>query len=157
MKLEKKLFLVFFLLAGAFSSCKKEDYDPEKQLAVDDARIKEFITKNNIPAIKDNKSGLYYEIITPGSGGITPTNNSQVTVKYEGRLLNGSIFDKNTTGATFLLGNLITGWQYGIPLVKKGGKIRLIVPSTLAYMDQARVGIPANSVLDFTIELINAQ
>jgi len=157
MMLKQKIFLVLFLVAGAFSSCKKEDYDPDKQLLLDDALIKEFITKNNIPAIKDEKSGVYYEVITAGSGSINYTASTQITVKYEGRLLNGSVFDKNAIGATFSLGNLITGWQVGIPYIQKGGKIRLIVPSTLAYMNKARVGIPANSVLDFTIELINAQ
>ncbi|MCY1531998.1 putative FKBP-type peptidyl-prolyl cis-trans isomerase FkpA [compost metagenome] len=156
MMLKQKIFLILFLITGAFSSCKKEEYNPEKQLAIDDALIKEFITKNSIVAIK-HSSGLYYQIITPGNGNANFTNSTQVTVTYEGRLLNGSVFDKNTSGATFSLGNLITGWQYGIPLIQPGGKIRLIIPSTLAYMDQARTGIPANAVLDFTITLINAR
>lgn len=153
--LKTKILIVLFLAVGAFSSCKKEDYEPEKQLAVDDALIKDFIAKNSIVAIKHN-SGIYYQIIAPGSGNFNYTGGTQVTVNYEGRLLNGSVFDKNT-GATFSLGGLIAGWQIGIPLIQRGGKIRLLIPSTLAYMNQARVGIPENSVLDFTIELTNTQ
>ncbi len=155
--LKTKILLVLFLALGAFSSCKKEEYDPEKQLAVDDALIKDFIAKNSIVAVKDNNSGIYYQIINPGFGVVKYTGATQVTVNYEGKLLNGSVFDKSTSAVTFSLGNLIPGWQIGIPLIQKGGKIRLIIPSTLAYMNQARVGIPENSVLDFTIELTNAQ
>lgn len=147
---------MLFLVVGAFSSCKKEDYNPEQQLTIDDSLIKDFIAKNSIIAIK-HSSGIYYQTLTPETGNVNYTGSTKVTVNYEGRLLNGSVFDKSTTAATFALGNLITGWQIGIPLVKKGGKIRLLVPSTLAYMNQARVGIPKNSVLDFTVELINAQ
>lgn len=147
---------MLFLALGAFSSCKKEDYNPEKQLAVDDALIKDFIAKNSIVALK-HSSGIYYQIIAPGTGNVNYTGATQVTVNYEGKLLSGSVFDKSTAAVTFSLGQLISGWQIGIPLIQKGGKIRLIIPSTLAYMNQARVGIPANSVLDFTIELTNAQ
>lgn len=153
--LKTKILLVLFLALGAFSSCKKEDYEPEKQLAIDDALIKDFIAKNSIVAVKDN-SGIYYQIIAPGTGNVKYSGATQVTVNYEGKLLNGSVFDKNSS-SSFSLGALIPGWQIGIPLIQKGGKIRLIIPSTLAYMNQARVGIPENSVLDFTIELINAQ
>lgn len=154
--LKTKILVVLFLVVGAFSSCKKENYDPEKQLAVDEALIKDFITKNSIVAIK-HSSGIYYQVIAPGTGNFNYTGSTQVTVNYEGRLLNGSIFDKSTSSSTFTLGGLIPGWQVGIPLIQKGGKIRLLIPSTLAYMNEPRVGIPANSVLDFTVELINAQ
>lgn len=150
-----KILVLLLLVVGAFASCKKEDYEPEKQLAIDDALIKEFIAKNSIVAIK-HSSGIYYQVLAPGTGNFNFTGSTQVTVNYEGRLLNGSVFDKNN-GATFTLGGLIPGWQYGIPLIQKGGKIRLLIPSTLAYMNQSRVGIPANSVLDFTVELTNAQ
>ncbi|MES2650621.1 MAG: FKBP-type peptidyl-prolyl cis-trans isomerase [Bacteroidota bacterium] len=154
--LKTKILLVLLLVVGAFSACKKEDYEPEKQLAIDDALIKEFIAKNSIVAIK-HSSGIYYQTLTPETEPVNYTGSTRVTVNYEGRLLNGSVFDKSTSAATFALGNLITGWQIGIPLVKKGGKIRLLIPSTLAYMNQARTGIPENSVLDFTVDLINVQ
>ena len=154
--LKKKIFLVLFIVVGAFSSCKKESYDSAKQLIIDDGLIKDFIAKNSIVAVK-HSSGIYYQILTPGTGNLSYSGSTQVTVNYEGRLLNGSVFDKSSSAVTFSLGGLIQGWQVGIPLIQKGGKIRLLIPSTLAYMNQERVGIPANSVLDFTIELTNAQ
>lgn len=148
---------MLLLVVGVCASCKKDEYDADQQLKIDDAQIVDFIAKNSIVAVK-HESGIYYQIITPGTGNFTFTGSSNVTVKYEGRLLNGSVFDKSTTGATFVLNKLITGWQIGIPLIQKGGKIRLIIPSTLAYRDQSpSASIPANSVLDFTIDLINVQ
>lgn len=148
---------MFLLVIGVVSSCKKEDYDAAKQLAKDDQLIQEFIAKNNIPAQKDDNSGIYYQILNSGSGDAKITTNSQITVSYEGRLLNGSVFDKSSGSVTFILGGLIQGWQIGIPKIQKGGKIRLILPSAQAYKNQPRTGIPANSVLDFTINLINVQ
>lgn len=158
MMLKKKLFVLFLAVVSLSISCKKEDYDPAVQLVKDDQAIQEFIAKNNIPAEK-LPSGVYCQIITPGTGSEIITSTSYVSVNYEGRLLNGSVFDKSSSPVTFNLGNLILGWQYGLieSNVKKGARVRLIVPSTLAYMNKQRVGIPANSPLDFTIDLINVQ
>lgn len=144
-----------FLFVALCSSCKK-DYDADKQARLDDAAIVDFIAKNSIVAVK-HSSGLYYQILTPGSGNVNFTTSTNISVNYEGKLLNGSTFDKSTNTATFPLGNLILGWQKGIPLIQKGGKIRLLIPSGLGYKNEARTGIPANSVLDFTVELVNAQ
>ncbi len=154
---KNKILLALFLIVGAFSSCKKDTYNADEQLKADDKLIVDFIAKNNIAAIK-HSSGLYYQIQAAGTGSATYMSSTNVSVNYEGRLLNGTVFDKSTTTATFPLGNLIVGWQIGIPLIQKGGKIRLIIPSTLAYRNTSpSSAIPANSVLDFTIELINAQ
>ncbi|KQB99961.1 FKBP-type peptidyl-prolyl cis-trans isomerase [Pedobacter sp. Hv1] len=152
--LKTKFFLVLFVCVGVLSSCKK-DYDADKQARIDDAAIVDFIAKNSIVAVK-HSSGLYYQVIAQGSGNDITISNT-VSVNYEGRLLSGSVFDKSTTTATFPLSNLILGWQKGIPLVKKGGKIRLLIPSGLGYKNEARTGIPANSVLDFTVEVVNVQ
>ncbi len=152
--LKKKFFLVLLVCVGAFSACKK-DYDADKQAKIDDAAIVDFIAKNGIIAVK-HSSGLYYQVMAPGSGNEITVSNT-VSVNYEGKLLSGAVFDKSTTTATFALSNLILGWQKGIPLVRKGGKIRLLIPSGLGYKNQPRTGIPANSVLDFTVEVVNVQ
>ncbi len=155
--LKTKILLGLFLIVGVLSSCKKDSYDAEKQAKIDDGLIVDFIAKNSIVAVK-HSSGLYYQIITPGTGTTTYGSSTTVTVNYEGKLLNGTTFDKSTTNVSFPLGNLIQGWQIGIPLIQKGGRIRLIVPSALAYKNQSpSSAIPANSVLDFTIDLISAQ
>jgi FKBP-type peptidyl-prolyl cis-trans isomerase FkpA len=143
---------MFFLV----SSCSKDKYDVEKQAAKDDLLITEFIAQNKITATK-HSSGLYYQILTEGTGS-TVTTASTVSVNYEGKLLDGSIFDKSKAAVTFPLTGVIQGWTIGVPLVKVGGRIRLIIPSTLAYGNTSPgAGIPKNAVLDFTIDLLNAQ
>lgn len=144
-----KLLIVMLLFTAAFTACKK-DKDAEKQ-------ITEFIAEHNINATRDN-SGLYYQIIKPGSGTFTYPANTRITIKYEGRLLDGSVFD-NGGGKeqTFNLADLIQGWRIGIPKIQKGGEIRLIVPPSLGYGSSSAGPIPGNSVLDFTIQLSNAQ
>jgi FKBP-type peptidyl-prolyl cis-trans isomerase FkpA len=153
--LKTKILLVLFVVVSAFSSCKKDNYDSEKQAATDEALIKDFITKNSIVAVR-HESGIYYQVIAPGSGPTVSVANT-VYVNYEGRLLNGTLFDK-ANQINFPLSGVILGWQIGIPLIKKGGKIRLIIPSGLAYGNEKPQGsnIPKNSVLDFTVDLINA-
>jgi len=156
MKLKAKCLLMFFLAVVMLSSCSKDNYNAEEQAKKDDALIVDFIAKNNIQATK-HSSGLYYQIINQGTGA-SVTAASTVGVNYEGKLLNGTQFDKSTQTVTFPLTGVIQGWTIGVPLIKVGGRIRLIVPSTLAYgNDSPGPGIPKNSVLDFTIDLIHAQ
>ncbi|MGB4844228.1 MAG: FKBP-type peptidyl-prolyl cis-trans isomerase, partial [Ferruginibacter sp.] len=97
-----------------------------------------------------------YNIVNPGAGA-TPTLSSTVTVKYTGSLQNGTVFDQNTTGATFALSQLILGWQRGLPLIQKGGSIILYLPPTLAYGCNNVPGIPPGSNTIFSIELIQVQ
>ena len=155
MKLKYLIFVGLMVLA-AFNSCKREStVTPEEQLASDEIRIKDFIAKNNIPAVR-HQSGLYYQIIEPGSGTLVYNSNTSITAKYTLRLLNGNTIPQSTEPIKFTLGGVILGWQIGIPLIQKGGKIRLLVPSPYAYGAQAQNGIPSNSILDFDVELVDA-
>ncbi|TCD12487.1 peptidylprolyl isomerase [Pedobacter frigidisoli] len=144
-----RLFAIILFVSVVITSCKKDD-DPEKQMT-------DFILANNISATRD-ASGLYYQIIKPGTGNFTYPANTKITIKYEGRLLNGNVFD-NGGGKeqTFNLMDLIQGWRIGIPKIQKGGEIRLIIPPSLGYGSNATGSIPGNSVLDFTIQLSNTQ
>ncbi|MFD2289187.1 FKBP-type peptidyl-prolyl cis-trans isomerase [Pedobacter petrophilus] len=158
MMLKFKYLILFVCFAGCFASCKKneafEAYDPVPQFKADTTAIRAFVKANNINAVKD-QSGVFYEIIAPGTGSISYTTNTQITADYEGRLLNGNIFDSSKgTPITFSLGRVIPGWQIGIPKIQKGGKIRLIIPSYFGYGNVAQgANIPANSILDFNITL----
>ena len=156
MKIKLYLFSVIMLLA--MSSCLKDEYvDPAVQAGKDDATIVKFIADNKISAVK-HSSGLYYQIIQSGSGNITYATNTTVTAHYTGRLTSGQIFDKSSTQPlSFKLGQVIVGWQIGVPLIQKGGKIRLFIPSGYAYGSQGSGAIPPNSVLDFDIELVDVQ
>jgi FKBP-type peptidyl-prolyl cis-trans isomerase FkpA len=153
-----KKFYILTLLAGlcfAFAACKKADtFDPAKQAAQDDADIQAYMKANAINGIKD-PSGLYYQIITPG-GGATATATSTIQVNYKGQLMNGTVFDQTTTSSRlFVLSSVIQGWQIGVPYVKAGGRILLLIPSGLGYGNTDTGSIPANSVLIFTIDLLS--
>ncbi len=152
----KKYLLFFAVFTLLFSACKKSDsFDAAKQAAEDDVKIQAYIKANNITAIKD-ASGLYYQILREGTG-VAPTIKSTVTVAYTGKLLNGTQFDSSTSFSSALNGSLIQGWKIGIPFCKQDGRILLLIPSGLGYGTTPKTGIPANSVLVFTIDLFAVQ
>lgn len=153
-----KYIIILISIAGCFAACKKPaTFDPSVQFNTDTIAIRNFITTNSIPAIKDSY-GVFYQVIEPGTGSIPYTGATKVTVDYQGRLLNGNVFDDSKgVPFTFALGRLIAGWQIGIPKIQKGGKIRLFIPSYYGYGNTAAGSIPANSVLDFTITLSDVQ
>lgn len=102
-------------------------------------------------------SGLRYEIQAAGEGA-KPTKESQVKVHYTGKLLNGTVFDSSVQRgepAEFRLDQVIAGWTEGLQLVGKGGKLKLHIPSDLAYGDAGRPSIPPGSALVFDVELLD--
>ncbi|MCB9283539.1 MAG: FKBP-type peptidyl-prolyl cis-trans isomerase [Lewinellaceae bacterium] len=138
---------VFFILA----SCTK---DAQQQLEKDIDKIQNYLDDNGLTA-QSTASGLHYIIEVEGTGG-HPTISDDVTVFYKGYDLKGDVFDE--TGAqpvTFPLANVILGWQEGIPLLKKGGKGILLIPSGLAYGPYPPPGIKKNAVLIFEVELVD--
>jgi FKBP-type peptidyl-prolyl cis-trans isomerase FkpA len=135
------------------SSCNKKI----DQTEADDQAINSYLTSNNLTATKD-PSGLYW-IMTAEGTGTSPTAASTVEVKYKGSLLNGTVFDQTAADKTFTypLSGLILGWQIGIPMMKEGGKAKLLIPSQLGYGSSNLGVIPPNSVLIFDIELIDVK
>lgn len=103
-------------------------------------------------------SGLQYEVLQEGEGEERPTATTSVTCHYEGRLINGKVFDssyKRGTPATFPLNRVIAGWTEGLQLMNTGSKYRFYIPSELGYGNRAMGrDIPANSTLIFDVELI---
>jgi len=153
-----KRFAVFVLVsifAFGQSGCVKDKGScQEKTVASEDAAMLNFAAANGITPTK-HSSGFYYEIITPGSG-VTPGLNSTVKVNYTGKFTNGNIFDQTTgTPVQFVLGEVIKGWQLGVPLIKRDGRIKLIIPSAYAYGCMGRGSIPGYSILYFEIELVD--
>jgi len=103
--------------------------------------------------------GVYYAIMKEGTGKQVSVNDTVIAF-YKGYLLsNNSVFDETKDKpATFPLNRLIRGWQIGVPLCKVGGKIKLIIPSNLAYSIRTRAAkIPPNSILVFEIEVVDAK
>ncbi|MDB5250370.1 MAG: FKBP-type peptidylprolyl isomerase [Segetibacter sp.] len=146
------VFIIFF------TACSKEDKGctPVKPEA-EEAEILAFATANGIDSIK-RTNGIYYSVIDSGYGA-RPSVNSMVTVTYTGKLLNGAIFEKVPTAVEWKLSGLIEGWQIGIPLIKKGGKIKLVIPSVYAYGCNGKkdINIPANAVLYYEVNLISVR
>jgi FKBP-type peptidyl-prolyl cis-trans isomerase FkpA len=121
-----------------------------KATAAEVVTLEKYLSDNGIVATKDDR-GFYYKIVNPGAGS-KPTICNTVTVAYTGSLIDGSQFE-TTTNASFQIATVIVGWQEGIPLIAKGGQIKLYIPPSLAYGDKAKASIPANSILIFDVEL----
>ena len=118
-------------------------------------------TTMTMPA--ENPTELQASDVTVGTGATAEAGDS-VTVNYVGALMNGTVFDASanhgSSGFTFTLGagQVIKGWDLGVAGMKEGGKRMLVIPSDLAYGNQAVGGvIPANSALVFEVELVKVQ
>ncbi len=146
---------------------EKQKKEEAKTLAKDDKDLQEYFKLHNLQPQK-TASGLYYTITKEGTGNMPKIGDTAV-MNYTGTLLDGTTFDSNEDTAfhhvsdfQFALGKgmVIKGWDEGIALLKKGSKATLYIPSPMAYGTQSRPGgdanpkgIPANSILIFTVEL----
>jgi len=130
-----------------------------KKQADENAKIGQAFLAENAkkPGIKTTKSGLQYQILQEGKGK-SPSANSNVRVHYEGRLIDGTVFDSSIARqqpVDFRTTQVITGWTEGLQLMKVGAKYRFFIPADLAY---GQIGsgdiIEPNSTLIFDIELL---
>ena len=145
-----------------FYSCKKESgcgYSDQNVVAPinEQQAVKDYLTTSNVSTALKDSSGFYYEIVNSGEGNGSPGLCSQVELSYTGQLTSGHVFEQTTTA--FTLGSSIEGLRKGLPLIKKGGHIKLYIPPTLAYGSKeikdnsGTVIIPANSILVFDITM----
>lgn len=109
------------------------------------------------PGVKTLPSGVQYKVIKEGAGAM-PKDTSLVKVNYEGRLIDGTVFDssyKRGESATFPLNGVIPGWTEGVQLMSEGAKYRFFIPYQLAYGERgAGAAIPPFAALVFDVELI---
>lgn len=115
----------------------------------------------DLPTMTQTASGLYYKDLTVGNGALVATGQ-QVSIHYTGNLPSGTLFDANTAAnvpLTFQLGagQVIRGFDEGVGGMRVGGRRQVIIPPDLGYGSRAVSGIPANSILVFTIEVVGAQ
>ena len=120
---------------------------------------KKFLEENALKeGITKTASGLQYEVLQEGTGP-KPGPTSTVEVHYEGRLINGKVFDSSyqrKETISFPLNRVIAGWTEGLQLMTTGSKYRLYVPSELGYGTRgAGADIPPHSALIFDVELIS--
>lgn len=138
-------------MQGIAASQAAESVEQEKSFLEENAKREEIVSR---------ESGLQYEVLVEGNGDI-PTAQNTVVAHYEGRLLNGKVFDSSVLRgqpATFPVGNLIQGWQEALQLMPVGSKWRLYIPSGLAYgANGAGNDIPPHSTLIFELELLSIQ
>lgn len=166
--MKKQFFSLLAAVVIIMSSCMKKSSDEcgfqDQNVTAPAAEINAlqgWISANASTAVQ-HSSGIFYIINSPGTGA-TASVCSGVTVRYTGTLLNGNQFDQNLTGYNSVLGQLILGWQKGLPLIKAGGSITLFIPPSLGYGNQdirnsgGAIIIPANSNLKFVIELTAVQ
>ncbi len=125
----------------------------------------ESVEKGN-SAVQKTESGLLYEIIEPGDTAVMPAEIDNVVVKYAGRFREGLEYDANKEGKefdkndsiSFQLANMIPGWKEGVKMLGKGGKIRMWIPSSLAYgMGNQQYGGPIGpyETLVFDVDLLD--
>ena len=145
------ILFLHFILGG----CVKSNVDcTSKTVQSEQAQILAFAASNGVTATA-HSSGLYYQIVNQGSGP-TPSLTSKIFVTYTGQLMNGTTFDSKTN-VSFMMNTVIPGWQTGLPLIQKGGAIKLIVPSSMAYGCHGFGTVPADAVLYFEITLLDVQ
>lgn len=118
-----------------------------------------FLTANKgKPGVVSLPDGLQYKVITPGSGP-SPDESDIVTVKYEGKLVDGTVFDSSEAhgGTTdFPLGQVIAGWVEALKLMNKGATWEVYIPSDLAYgPNGAPPSIGPNETLIFKVTLVD--
>jgi FKBP-type peptidyl-prolyl cis-trans isomerase FkpA len=112
-------------------------------------------TKVNSP--QPNSQPFYYKVLKPGNGNMDISDNSIIETTYTGTLMDNVVFDGANNGAdsvSLQVPNLIRGVQYGLTYASGGsGLISLLIPSGLAYGQNATTGVPVNSCLRFEFEI----
>lgn len=144
---------VYVSKIGAMAKIRTES-GSVKEIERGDKFIADYLKSN--PKAKKTDSGLVYEVVTAGKGK-TPKATDTVEVHYHGTLTNGDVFDSSVVRnqkIKFPLNRVIKGWTEGLQLMKEGGKIKLVIPSKLAYGNAGSPPkIPGGATLIFEVEL----
>ncbi|MDO4906237.1 FKBP-type peptidyl-prolyl cis-trans isomerase [Neisseria sp.] len=149
--------LMAFMAEQQQKAQAKAAEDAKANLEKGQAFLKENGAKEGV---KTTASGLQYKVKTEGTGA-QPKAADVVTVEYEGRLTDGTVFDSSKQHggtATFPLDQVIKGWTEGIQLMKEGGEYTLFIPSALAYGENAvsdKIG--PNATLVFDVKLLKIE
>ena len=155
----KKVILILSFAGLFISGCRIDGDDNcvTKTVASEQAKMEQLATSQGMNWIQ-HSSGLLFEILAPGSG-MTASSSSKIYVRYTGKLADGTVFDSLTdhTQSGWILGSMIAGWQLAVPLIQEGGRIRVVIPSSLAYGCGFQGTIPSNAILYFDIELVDVQ
>ena len=129
----------------------------ERKYAANRKAGEEFLEANAMKeGVVVTSSGLQYKVLSKGAGPI-PTATDKVSVHYEGRLVDGTVFDSSYQRkhpATFAVNQVIKGWIQALTMMPVGSKWEIYVPQELAYAERDQGKIPPFSCLIFTVELL---
>ncbi len=150
--------IIIVILIGFTMFSMANATSPEENKAAGIAFLAENAKKANVVT---TASGLQYEVITAGTGSVSPKATDTVTVNYKGTTIDGAEFDSSYSRgepASFPLNRVIGGWTEGVQLMTEGATYRFYIPSGLAYGEQgAGRAIGPNATLIFDVELIKIQ
>lgn len=115
-----------------------------------------FLAKNrHAKGVVETPSGLQYKVLAPGAGDAKPTDADVALVTYEGKLLNGTTFDKSQQPTPMPVTGVVPGFSEALKLMTKGSKYQFWIKPSLGYGEETKGPIPAHSVLDFTVDLLD--
>lgn len=125
------------------------------KLADNKAKEEKFLAKNKTKAgVVETESGLQYKIIEPGTDKKAVSPKDTVWVLYEGKTLDGEVFDSaKDEPVRFILNRVIAAWTEGMQLVGEGGEVELYCPAALAYGERGNQGIEPNATLIFNVKI----
>ena len=142
-------------LDGAMAAAINAEQGGRKNITLGAMFQEEFRQQDGV---KELKGGLLYKVEVSGSGK-TPKLSDRVKVRYEGRHVDGKVFDKSKgeDPQEFRVDRTVAGWQEVLPLMREGDKWEVVVPSHLAYGAKGNPfgNIGPNETLVFTIELVH--
>lgn len=151
--------------ASVLSVDESADYFNKQMKVLSDAAIEakkaagvKWLAENKLKeGVKTTPSGLQYRVIREGNG-IVATKNADVEVKYEGQLIDGTVFDssykRSPQTTTFKPSQVISGWTEALCMMPEGSEWELYIPENLAYGGRKTGSIPEYSTLIFKVEVV---
>lgn len=118
------------------------------------------LTERKAAGWQEIERGLLWRRVSGDGSGRHPTVADTVRLNYEGKLIDGTVFDsswKRGEPASFPLSGLIEAWQFALPEAGVGDTIEIAVPPALGYGEQGSGPIPGGAVLLFRIELLGIE
>lgn len=144
-----------FVIVLSITSCTTYS---ERELTSFDEQIQNYIDSTGLE-MERTEDGLYYSIIEEGEGEEYIGYKDHVTFFYKGSFLTGNTFQaiSKNDPLSFTVSQLIIGWQDALMMLKKGGSIHIIIPPQLGYADQKSDVIPANTILEYELTVLDVQ
>jgi FKBP-type peptidyl-prolyl cis-trans isomerase len=144
----------FAILLAAFGASAWALPASAGQAAPDPAAA--FLAANrSAKGVVETASGLQYKVLTPGQGDAKPTDQDVALVNYEGKLIDGTSFDKSAQPTPMPVAGVVPGFAEGLKLMPRGAKYRFWIKPELGYGSEANGPIPANAVLVFDVEMLD--